>query len=469
MARRDRSRYPTNEAHEYTDRVPSVSSGAYGMNQSPPAWQPGWIPDGWIDLLRPIMTVMTGSGATQLFTVVTMPIVARLYPPDAFGVLASFLAASTIAASLAAGKYEMAILLPATEPDGARVCILALCLSIVVGVPVGAMAGVVSSHFGFQWQSQSVTIWSLLVCLGTVLSACGNVIQYWLVRQGRYGAAMLLNAMNVVLNVLAALVGFLFGGRDLVVPLLLSSTAVTIVGLWVAGKGLWPIAKSTSHADLRRTATRYSAFPRFTLPSVLVETIGSQLPVFLIGSALGTSTLGVYSMAQRVLRAPLGVVSSAAGVVFRREAAISYSQTGTCRQILTRTTWLLLPFSIAISAVVLFGGGRLFVLLLGPKWTDVGIIAQYLVPAVAFGMVASPVSNVLFIAERQRLNFILQSSSILFSVGALTVGLFVMNSLAIALLGYSLCYTAKYVVEWMLSYKLSVAPRCAGQEREATC
>lgn len=80
-----------------------------------------------------------GTTAAQLLGIATMPVLARLYSPADFGVLAVFLAVSGIVAITITLRYEMHILLPKEENEAATLVFICLSSTLFLGVLLATM------------------------------------------------------------------------------------------------------------------------------------------------------------------------------------------------------------------------------------------------------------------------------------------------------------------------------------------
>ena len=96
----------------------------------------------------------------------------------------------------------------------------------------------------------------------------------------------------------------------------------------------------------------------------------------------------------------------------------------------------------------------LFALVFGEKWRVSGEYAQLLAPMFFFRFVASPLSYVLFIAEKQQLDLALQVVLLISSGVSLSVGL-AFGSIKIALAAFSIAYSVLYIAYLMVSYRLA--------------
>ena len=80
---------------------------------------------------RNVLTLMTGTTIAQAIPVAITPILTRLYTPEDFGLLAVFVAFSTILGSISSGRYELAIMLPENDEDAINIAALCFLLSII--------------------------------------------------------------------------------------------------------------------------------------------------------------------------------------------------------------------------------------------------------------------------------------------------------------------------------------------------
>ena len=73
------------------------------------------------EFTRNVLTLMTGTTIAQAIPIAISPILTRLYTPKDFGVLALFVAITSIFGSIANGRYELAIMLPKKDEDAINI------------------------------------------------------------------------------------------------------------------------------------------------------------------------------------------------------------------------------------------------------------------------------------------------------------------------------------------------------------
>ena len=75
-----------------------------------------------------VLKLVTGSVFAQGLGVLVVPIVTRLFAPEAFGVVALFASITGILGVVACLRYQLAIMLPKTDEDAANLLGVSLFL-----------------------------------------------------------------------------------------------------------------------------------------------------------------------------------------------------------------------------------------------------------------------------------------------------------------------------------------------------
>ncbi|OGC45117.1 hypothetical protein A2V49_02325 [candidate division WWE3 bacterium RBG_19FT_COMBO_34_6] len=206
---------------------------------------------------------------------------------------------------------------------------------------------------------------------------------------------------------------------------------------------------------MKYVAKRFVAFPKYNLPSNLVNVIANQIPIILLGSYFGLSVVGQYALTQKILGVPGALISSSILGVFKERASRDYRETNSCRNIYVKTFKALFKLSIIPFLLIFFVSPPLIPLIFGAAWKDAGIYAQILTIMFFFRFISSPLSYVLVIAEKQKINLSVQICLLIVTIFAMQLGK-TFNSVLISLLGFSIGYSIIYLIMLILSYKYSV-------------
>lgn len=81
-----------------------------------------------------VIKLVTGTSFAQLLTVLSAPILTRLYSPADFGILAVFISTTDILGVIACLRYEMAIVLPEEDDKAANLFGLSLMFAVSLSI-----------------------------------------------------------------------------------------------------------------------------------------------------------------------------------------------------------------------------------------------------------------------------------------------------------------------------------------------
>lgn len=407
---------------------------------------------------RDVMVVLTGSGLSQAIAMGSAPIISRLYSPTEFGLWALVMAVVAIPASIACGRYEMAIHLPDSDEDAFALLVLAFLVSVAVSLVclvVVALFGLQLSHV-FGADMPPALLW--IVPPMVLLTATYSAMSYWFKRCGRFKdiaknsvlTRTLVAAIQVILGWWKA------GAAGLVAGGIVGQTATVALLIADVRKKDQHLFPSFRLAALRQQARRYREFPRYLVPSGLVETCSAQLPSLLFSALFGAGVLGLFSMATRMVSMPLSLMGNSVRDVFWQAASREYSQKGNCQKLFIHTSLRLAVLGVLPALVILIMGPVLFGWVFGAEWREAGRYARLLGVMFWLRFVSSPVSSMFYIAEKQRLDLVIQVAvfSILLVTFLAVWGLGFTPAQTVLL--YSGIYSVKYLVEFVLSYRFAV-------------
>lgn len=168
----------------------------------------------------------------------------------------------------------------------------------------------------------------------------------------------------------------------------------------------------------------FGSFLTFGTLSSLLNALGRHLPVFFFRLFYGLDVVGSYSFANRIVQAPLAIVSQSLGRVFFQKAAEQENSNPKLNKSLIYNTLLFSTLS-SILPLFLLGifGASFFVFVFGQQWLEAGKIAMILSPIFFISFVAQPISMFLDVKNKLKWEFmfnfimVLVRVSILFFMG----------------------------------------------------
>ena len=409
---------------------------------------------------RSVLTLMTGTTLATLIPVAVSPVLSRLYPPAEFGLFALYTGVAGLLSVAAAGRYELAIVLP--SEDDAAYDLLGLSLLIVGCVTAVTALAVATLHRGILTilGAPAMAGWLWFLPLAVLLLGTGQALVNWLNRRRAYPH---IAASRIVQSVATAALAIVFarsglGGGGLIVSALAGQALAALVLVFAVRSGLRGSALRFTAQGMRRQAARFRDFPRVNALHALFDNLNASATLIVLAHFFGSAVVGQYSMVMRVLTAPVTLIGSAITQVFYQRAADLHNQGRSLRglilMVIRRSLWIAVPAAV----VLLLAAPQLFRFVFGPDWAVAGGFARLLSPYVLLYFVAAPLAFLPFVLGRQVAAFFFSTTGNLVSLGCIALGGlwgsaergFGLLSLAQSL--YFLLYIA-----WML--RIASAPR----------
>mgnify|MGYP003853342441 CR=1 FL=1 len=344
-------------------------------------------------LLRSTVTLSLGSATAQGITLVATPILTRIYSPEDFGLLSIYVACTSVLATIACGRFELAILLPESDQDAACVTLLCLILNLVFCTIIALAAFLIPfSEIAIANSLDKIPLY--LISLGTFALCSINILTYWSNRFYRYRrmaaskavGSLATNATQTSIGIAAPQLGLITG--------VIAGQIVSVAILATAS--LNKFYKVITLRGLIKNAREYKDYPLLSTWGALFDNAALQMPVFFVSKLHGEYATGILGFTMRTLSLPTALLSPAISQVVHKK--IVDSERGapeSNRPFILKTFSILfcstLPF---IVATYLFGE-QLFVFAFGKQWAEAGQIAWILSIAIAVRFSISPLSSVL--------------------------------------------------------------------------
>ena len=359
-----------------------------------------------------------GQGALVLAT----PLLARLYDPEAFGLLSVYAAMLSILLAVSSLRYDFAV--PIADDDGEAVHLLCVCLvfggftSLAVGLVVIAWGSGLSALLGAA--PLAPFLWILPV--GLLVASTSQAVTSWATyhrlfpRIGRLRATQGLGQA-----VCQAALGILRVGP---IGLIVGDTAGRVLG---TEQLLRPLVGTLRSATLTMKAVRHSArkrwgFARVMTAASLLNVLSLQVPFLMIPALFDLQLSGQYFLAYRMLVLPTSLVAAAVSQVFFGEASARRQDPARLRALARNTAVSLFVFSIPTYLTVLFAGPALIHVVFGSQWGMAGLYAQIMAPGLILWGVANPISTLLLVGRREVESLGFTVAELALKVGALMGG-----------------------------------------------
>jgi O-antigen/teichoic acid export membrane protein len=361
---------------------------------------------------RNVLTLVTGTGLAQALPIAISPILTRLYTPEDLGVFALYVSVCAVLAAIVTGKYEIAIIVPKNERAAINLMGLAILISLAVSCAILGVLLVLGEQIASAFDRHEIALWIYLVPITTLTLGFFYALNLWVNRRARYKDMASSRVVQSGTGALAQLLSGVanLGPSGLIVGQLFGQLVSTVFLARSLPRAERSLCRNISKKRMLWAARRYIEYPKYMIPGQAMSVAAAEMPLILITILFGPIIAGFYSLAQRVMAAPLSLLASAIGDVYRQKAAEQFAARGECRDIfLVSFRRLILCALLPILPVALLGP-EIFAFVFGDAWRVAGEVAVLLSVLTFFQTVSSPLSSTVLIAGWIRFEFLWQLS-----------------------------------------------------------
>lgn len=351
--------------------------------------------------VHPIATLSAFAIMAYAVSLVTAPIIARLFTPASVGTATFFTTLVSLGALISTGRYETALVVARRENEARALARLTARL-IAGGTLLLTLTGTLFWHYHSASHSTLTTVWfAVLFPLSMGLTALIALSSALLQRahnfrplgQGRLTftvATFCTQAISSGLQSKGLIFGNILGSATQLWNL--RSARPMFAGWTASWKRDRPMAA---------VARRHAAFPKLVLPSTLLDALAQQLPILLGFTLISPTFAAFYGLATRLLQLPASLLGNAVAQVFYPQFSRLMPNRLAAEQLLLRTWMQLAAVSAPFFLAVAFYGPTIFKWAFGARWTESGELAAVLSPMLFAMFVSSPTSSSLLSMGRQ--------------------------------------------------------------------
>lgn len=367
--------------------------------------------------VKSVFTLMSGTTIAQAIPILISPVLTRLYSPVEFASLAVFIVLTTILGLIGTGRYELAVMLPEQEDDAASVVILAgvLLVSACAFYCVLMLFFQAQINYFLHYKFDYLIYWLPLTAF---FYGVYQILSYLVNRQRQYyKLAKSAVIQQCVLAVVAISLGFSHQQNGLIIAQVTGQIAGCIALAGQAVSNWYQTVRQTTIARVLQSARLYKQFPSFNVPYSLVGTLSQDFLVVALTAFNQMYVAGLYSLARRVLYAPINFLSASLGQVFYKEAAVGFGNPK-LESLTVKLSLTIVALFVPAFVFFAFWAPELFALAFGEKWRAAGTYGVVLIPVAFLFLFASWPERIYEVSQKQHLSFLMQIS---FSIVAIFV------------------------------------------------
>jgi O-antigen/teichoic acid export membrane protein len=410
-----------------------------------------------IPFLRNVSIVAIGPMVSQTLSILLSPIITRLYDPEAFGALGVFLSVLSILVPISNLSYTYAIIMPKKDAEGLKI----LRFSVLFGFIVSLITFVIVMFFrqpiAQLLNFENFGIYLYFIPLTLFFSTSAIAYDQWIIRKKMFKASSaIIVAQSILSN--GSLIGLGF----------LAPQYASLIGVNIFTRGFhalasFIVAKKIVHKTQQQMEASepsqtqktlnllkdYQDFPFYRTPQILVSTLAYNLPIMLMTIFSGPATVGLYSLAHRVLKLPSIIISESVGKVFQQRVTEAAQQGGSLQPLILKTTLLLAVIGIIPLGLIILFGPFLFSFVFGSEWVQAGTFARWVAIWVLMTFSSVPVVMAIPLLKLQKQYLIYELISLVLGAVGLVIGFIVIKNVILAAALFS-CISAILSAVWMI-------------------
>lgn len=392
------------------------------------------------DFYKNIFTMFTGTSASQLIWILTIPFLTRMFSADDFGLYQLFLSTTSIIIIFATARYEAAIIVPKFKIEAVYLTFIPIMLSGICACIIFCCIIFFKTKLSF-FDGVLLNKYINYIPIYIFLLSIYQSFYMWYIREKNYRIISICLILFPISNLVFAyfLQQVLYVSNSLIISTILSRGIECIYFIYFFYKKMKINNFIFSSIRLKYILKKYSDFPKYMILGDSIENFGTSMPAFILNIFFGSQVTGYYSLSNQCLNMPISLVSKSIGDVFKQEASIEYIKNKECKNFYINNLKLLLKISIVVGVFIFLLAPFVFKIFFGPEWVKSGEYARYLILLFCGGVISSPLSNIFILARFQKLYLHIQTILLIINFMALFIGGFYFKDiyLTLFLLGVS--------------------------------
>lgn len=373
-----------------------------------------------------VLKLVSGTTLAQAITILTAPIISRLFAPDAFGVLTVFSALVTIISVVICLRYEFAIVLPEDDEDAANLVSLCILIALSISLLAGLFLLILGRPLVNLLKAPNLYPFLWLIPIYLMIQGFFQAMNYWNTRIKRFGRLSIARvSASLTTSALPIFLGLI--GHATATSLIVSYVIGTFVYACVLGTQVLKESAALFYRFIQRARMlvnlkRYRKFPLVDSWATFINNLSWQLPSLMLLYFFSESVVGYYSLSNRLILLPLTLLGNSIAQVFYQRSTELRSNPVNLSNSVQQVFHRLTAIGLFPALILAIAGPQLFSIVFGPNWVEAGRYAQILSPWMFVLFISTPLGNLFATLERQELSLIVNSIILVSRFASLAIG-----------------------------------------------
>lgn len=404
--------------------------------------------------LRDLGLVSIGQLSAQIISFAAMPVLTRIYAPDAIGLQGLFLSITGLFLTFSTLSLPLAIALPRKEEDARALLRLSIYISLISALILAGFL-TLASTLPLRWLgAEDLYPYRYLIALSVGLGSISSALLQYLIRQRLYGDQAKISLVNsIALNCSKLGLGLI---QPVAGSLLWANIAANILNLFQYSI-LWKkrfngLFQRDNPKRLWAIFIEYRDFPLLRTPQITINAFSQFMPIWLLSAYIGPAAAGQYTIAIVLLGAPTTLLGKTMGDVLLPRLTASHHEGKSIRDMIVKSTIGCLALSIIPYTTIAIFGPEIFGFIYGQEWSQAGEYARWLSLWCMLQLVNRPAVVATSVLNIQGGLLIYELFSTATKIGALWFGFYFFSNdvTAIALFAISGIIAYIYLILWVI-------------------
>lgn len=393
--------------------------------------------------VRNVMIMATGTAAAQVISIFMSPVITRLYGPEAYGVMGTFMAIVAILTPIASLTYPIAIVLPKSDVEAKGLIKISLTICIITAVIISLLLWLFNQTIVDLFHLNEIRGFLYLIPITILCAGILQVTEQWLIRTKQFKITAKVTFIQALLSQGSIVgIGLFYPMAQILVIIqsLREGLKAALMFLFVRRKdGDYLFDLKSKGAFKKTLLKKYYDFPVFRAPEVFLNGLSQSLPILMLTSFFGPVSAGFYSISKTVLNLPVQLIGKSVGDVFYPRVSDAANNNENLTRLIKKATIALAIIGIIPFGIVIIFGPWLFSIIFGSAWLNAGEYARWVALWSFFAFINLPSVKSLPVLSAQAFQLKYTIFMLITRIVMLSIGYFVFSSdkVAIALFGIS--------------------------------
>ena len=398
---------------------------------------------------RNVAVVATGTAGAQAIAMAFSPAITRIYGPETFGAMGTFIAIFEMVSPLAALSYPLAMVLPKQDSDAIGLAKISLWIALLTSLITALVLILFKTPIVEAFNLHAIEPYLLILPVTMFFSVLMTISSQWTIRKRLFN----LKAKSAILQ--AFIIGLMKAGLGLLNPsavILIGTTSfgyllqAILIGVGVREKNKEDKPSKLSNYEATGLLKQYKDFAYYRTPQIFLNSVGQSLPILMLANLFTPAAVGFYVLARTVLFVPSNLIGTSVAEVFYPKFVETIRNGESGKKLLVKACATLAAIGSLPYLVLIAFGPWLFALIFGADWKEAGEYSRWMSIWLFVVLVTRPIIAAIPALSLQGLVLAFEAIAVLIRVLAILIGYLWMGTALGAVMAFSvsnvIIYTA---------------------------